>query len=271
LAQAYNNLGILCRATGQTAAAAEAYRQAVNVMEELAAEYGANPAFRESVAKTWHNLGLSLGTSQPEEAHDALTRARGTFQELADGHPNEPKYQVDLAAGDAALGNLLAAVGRHEDAEPLLREAVELREKLAEQFPDDAAHQNSLAWLLANCADPALRDPAEAVELANRAVQQDPKRPPFWNTLGAAHLRAGEWASAIEALQESIELGAGGDGSDWLFLAMAYWQLGKEHQARKCYDRAVKWMDQKRPHDAEMSLLRDEAETLLEIDKPNSQ
>ncbi len=143
------------------------------------------------MAKTRYNLGLSLGTSEPQAAREALRRARETFNELSSGDPDEPKYQVNLAATDTALGNLLVVADQRQDAEPLLREALQLRQRLAERFPDDAAHQNSLAWLLANCADLTLRDPDRAVELARRAVALDPDRAPSWNTLGAAPFAPG--------------------------------------------------------------------------------
>jgi hypothetical protein len=52
---------------------------------------------------------------------------------------------------------------------------------------------------------------------------------------------------------------------------MAHWQLGDKDKASDCYNRAVAWMDRRRPHDAEMNLLRDEARTLLGINAPQSQ
>ena len=110
---------------------------------------------------------------------------------------------------DSALGHLLMATGEGKGAEPLFREAVELRQRLAEQFPADASHQNSFAWLLANCAAATPRDPTRAVELANKAVKLDPQRSPCWNTLGTVRFRAaGQWKLAIEALQKSVELSA---------------------------------------------------------------
>ena len=35
----------------------------------------------------------------------------------------------------------------------------------------------------------------------------------------------------------------GGDACDWLFLAMAHWQLGHEEDAHKWYNQALSWMD----------------------------
>jgi hypothetical protein len=39
----------------------------------------------------------------------------------------------------------------------------------------------------------------------------------FWNTLGVAHYRAGEFQSAVSALSRSVELRSGGDGADYFF------------------------------------------------------
>jgi tetratricopeptide (TPR) repeat protein len=215
------------------------------------------------MAKTWHNLGLALGTSQPEEAKDALARARRSFEELANHAPAEPNFRSHLAAVDSTLGNLLMAMGRPSDAAPLFCEALQLRESIAVRFPADAGHQNSLAWLLANCPVTTLRDPARAVKLAETAVDVDPKRSSSWNTLGAANFRMGQWGAAIDALEKSVILSGGGDSSDWFFLAMANWQADDKDEARECFDRAVEWMDQQKPHDAELNLLRDEAGALL--------
>ena len=52
----------------------------------------------------------------------------------------------------------------------------------------------------------------------------------YWNTLGVAHYRAGAWQTATTCLERSMTLRKGGDAYDWLFLAMAHWQLG--HQRR---------------------------------------
>ena len=78
-----------------------------------------------------------------------------------------------------------------------------------------------------------------AVELAKKAVELAPKQGTFWNTLGVAHYRAGDWKAAVAALEKSEELRNGGDSFDWFFLAMAHWQLGEKDEARKWYDQAV--------------------------------
>ena len=56
-----------------------------------------------------------------------------------------------------------------------------------------------------------------------------------------------------------MTLRKGGDAYDWLFLAMAHWQLGHQEEARQWYRRAVAWIDQNKRQDEELSRFRAEA------------
>ena len=112
-----------------------------------------------------------------------------------------------------------------------------------------------------------LRDPDRAVELAKKAVELEPKEGTYWNTLGVAHYRAGDWKAAIEALTKSMELRNGGDSFDWFFLAMAHWQLGDKPQARSWYDKAVAWMEKNQPKNEELIRFRAEAAALLGVNE----
>src|SRR5262249_37928176 len=111
------------------------------------------------------------------------------------------------------------------------REAQADYEKLLELAPGSALVHNDLSWLLATCPDPTVRDPARAVPLAQRAAQLQEQVGNTWNTLGVAHYRAGNWKAAIEALDKSRAFRQGGDAFDFLFLAMACWQLGQKDEA----------------------------------------
>jgi WD40 repeat protein/serine/threonine protein kinase/Flp pilus assembly protein TadD len=119
-------------------------------------------------------------------------------------------------------------------------------EKALELMPKSSEVQNDLAWFLATCPDPKLRDPKRAVALARQAVEQAPQNGNLWNTLGAAHYRAGDGKAAVEALTKSMDLRQGGDAFDWLFLAMAHWQLGHPDEARHWHAWAAEWLDKNR-------------------------
>ena len=83
-----------------------------------------------------------------------------------------------------------------------------------------------------------------------------------------AHYRAGDWKSAIEALEKSIELREGGDSFDWFVMAMAHWQQGHKVKAREWYDRAVAWMEKNPDIEENREQLhgfREEAEKLIHV------
>src|SRR5262249_8474448 len=75
--------------------------------------------------------------------------------------------------------------------------------------------------------------------------------------LGIAQYRARDWPAAAEALAKSTALG-GENAVDALFLAMAYWQMAKEDEARQWYDRAVRWLDKNQTVLQRNALLREE-------------
>jgi tetratricopeptide (TPR) repeat protein len=139
--------------------------------------------------------------------------------------------------------------------------------KAIELDPNNARALNTLAWLFATCANPRFRDAGKAVRFAQKAVELAPANGSFWNTLGAAHYRAGEWKLAVEALNKSIGLRKVGNSYVWFFLAMAHWQLGQKEKAHKWFDRGVQWMEKNAPQNEELRRFRAEATQLLEVRK----
>ena len=104
-----------------------------------------------------------------------------------------------------------------------------------------------------------------AIDLAKKAVKATPTAGNYWITLGIAHYRAGPWSDALVAFQQAAKLRNGGDGLDWLFLAMAHGRLGEKEQGRKWYDQAVEWMEKNDPDDGGLKHMRAEAAELLGV------
>jgi WD40 repeat protein/serine/threonine protein kinase/Flp pilus assembly protein TadD len=212
-----------------------------------------------------------LGPDHPEtfasmiELADALGRAGRSQEALALWRQTLEKQTAKVGRHNPntlrtvrRLLRAYRAAGRREERRAVYQEIIRLK-------IDDAEAYNNLAWDLATCPDPKSRDSTQAVALAQQAVKHAPKMPTCWNTLGAAHYRAGDWKAAVTALEKSMELGKGGDAGDWFFLAMAHWRLGDKEQARQWYDKAVPWMEKNKPQDDELRRFRAEAEALLGI------
>jgi serine/threonine protein kinase/Flp pilus assembly protein TadD len=164
-----------------------------------------------------------------------------------------PKYAVALDS----LGIALQRLGKWAEALAARRKAVQV-------LPENARAHYQLAWLLATCPDPKLRDSGQAIIHAKKAVQKE-QHHWSWTTLGVAYYRARNWKAAVDAFGQSMKFKKGGDSYGLFFLAMAHWQLGREEQARKYYRQAVQWMekDKGRMRSAELRRFRAEAEKLM--------
>jgi WD40 repeat protein/Tfp pilus assembly protein PilF len=140
-------------------------------------------------------------------------------------------------------------------------------DRAAEDFRKTGALEtdeaNRLARKLATSPDPWHRELNVAIDLARQATRQAPGKATYWNTLGVAHYRAGNWKESLAALQKSMDLGKGGDSFDWFFLATAHWQLGNKDEARKWYDRAVAWMEKSQHVNEELRRFRAQAAQLI--------
>jgi serine/threonine protein kinase/uncharacterized protein HemY len=221
-------------------------------LDEAIRFYTAALALRPHNAATWHWLADALKT-------------RGTAHEQIDCERKAIALDPHFLLPYFALSSALEAQGKRDEAIAVLRNA-------ADSGSNDPQDLNSVSWLLATSRFCELRDALRAVELAQKAVELAPEVGDYWNTLGAAQYRAGNWQGAIAALERSMELRRGGDSFDWFFLAMARWQLGEREKARVWYERAVRWLATSAPDDNELRRFRAEAEQLLErYDKAQSE
>jgi serine/threonine protein kinase/WD40 repeat protein/tetratricopeptide (TPR) repeat protein len=126
---------------------------------------------------------------------------------------------------------------------------------------------NSRAWELASGANPK-SNPTLAARLAAFSVALAPGVQLTLNTLGVALYRAGKMVQAIETLEKSLKAANGGlDGFDLFFLAMAHHRLGHRAEARACFGRGVRWLNQQiglsENNRSELAAIRAEAEAVL--------
>jgi cytochrome c-type biogenesis protein CcmH/NrfG len=90
---------------------------------------------------------------------------------------------------------------RHaEDAITQYRESLRLA-------PENIAAQSNLAWLLATCSEPSLRNGPEAVFLAENASRLSGSNQPFnLRILAAAYAETGRFADAVKTAQQALRL-----------------------------------------------------------------
>ena len=175
-----------------------------------------------------------LPAQQPDRVGDVIAGQQAEHNQRQRAARKARIARIELAAGQRDLHDAIGDA-RHEQQ----RNA----------FPDRSLYlrllaikQNRLAWGLAFSPDRQALDAKQAVELARKATEIAPGEGLFWNTLGAAYFRAGNWQECIKTLQKSMQLRKGGDGFDWLFLAMASHHLGMPNEANQWLNKAVQWI-----------------------------
>ena len=84
-------------------------------------------------------------------------------------------------------------------------QAVERYQSAITIFPDHARALNNLAWLYATCEDPALRQPQQALLLAQRAVTID-RQAHILDTLAESYFVNGDVHSALTTAKEALAL-----------------------------------------------------------------
>jgi serine/threonine protein kinase/tetratricopeptide (TPR) repeat protein len=275
LANSYKNLAGHRYLARQYPEAETTFQQAIALQKRLADDSPGVIDYRLHLAQSYHHLANVLrDTDQYKKAEPALRQAVTLFQRLAHELPGNSQCQEGLAKSHRNLGYLLWETGRpNEAARESFRRARDLYDHLVKSNPDAPAFARDLAWFLADCPDPCCADVRRAMHLADQAVAQPSPDPAWWNILGIARYRAGEWQAAIEALNKSVTFQAGGPswgGPSWdaFYLAMAHRQLGHDQRAREWYQQACNEMVTSPFGKRKLLRLRAEAAALLGMPLP---
>jgi tetratricopeptide (TPR) repeat protein len=247
---------------GQRRVAAEAERYYDSLLKEVAAD----PASRLEEGTIYCYLAnVHLQRRSVAAVRETYSRAIAAYRRRAESDPSAWECWAQLGQAHNMLGLALHGLGLPDEAAGSFRAAHEAYCRAAELAPESPPALNYLAWFLASCPDAQLHDPHRAIELAERALRLTPRYAVIWNTLGVALYRAGHWDRCLEALGRSMDLGDGGDGIDWFFMAMALARRGESSRAREFYDRADRWMARSNALDGELRRYREDAAALLGI------
>jgi tetratricopeptide (TPR) repeat protein len=162
---AHNNIGVCLSRKKDFDGAIREFRQALEL--------------NDYEAFTHVSLGMALGHKGD------LKAAKEQFQQYIEQNPKTAHAHANVGYALYQLKDTPAAVEE-------LRAALQLD-------PDFPAAQNNLAWIFATADDPKLRNPAEALVLARKAVKGSPTpNPAFLDTLAEALLLNGQPAEALK-------------------------------------------------------------------------
>lgn len=223
----------------------------LDVMTELAIAYGEADRLEDAIKLQEEVLTVNRninGTDHPDTL-GAMTNLAifydyaGRLEEATTLQAEALALKRDLlpAAHPSfaiALGHMAGLYQRTGQVD----EALVLNEELFQLSPDDPDAINTIAWQIASSPDLDGKFPCakQAIQWAHRANELRPEDGSLLNTLGVSLFRAEQWQESSEALQKSIELGEDGP-YNWLFVAMANWQLEQKDKAKEWYDKSLAW------------------------------
>lgn len=114
------------------------------------------------------------------------------------------------------------------------------------------AKAESARWTVWTCAlaNDAVVDWKVPLQLAEKAVAENPKNFRTLNYHGAVLYRARQYQDSLQRLTEAEAAYQNDEKKldlavyNWLFLAMAYHRLGRVEEANQWHDKAVQWIDE---------------------------
>ena len=239
LAEAHNNLGRALALQGKTAEAMAEYRTALRAKPDYAEAwnnlgntFAQQGQMRAAITNYLHALRHRPLYAQAENSLGCALAAEGRTAEALERFARVLKIQPENAEAHFNLGNVLAGQGKASDAKThftaalriqpafapahrqlavLLaaegqdREAAAHFQEAVQLQPEDAEALRGLAGRCAVSTDQAVRNPAEAVRLAERADElTGGTEPRVLDTLAAAYAAAGQLTEAIAAAQWAI-------------------------------------------------------------------
>ena len=204
---AYNNLGNALKAQGNLDEAIEHYRRALQI----------DPGY----AKAHFNLGVAM------EGRGELGQTIEHYRKGLEIEPDDAKAHFSLGVALATKGELDEAISHYRRALQIdphyfgayynLGNALKAKGELVQAIkyyqlalqikPDWIGLMNNLAWLLATHQQAELRDPREAVRLAERACELTGYvNPGILDTLAVVYAAAGRPSEAVTTAEKALEL-----------------------------------------------------------------
>jgi tetratricopeptide (TPR) repeat protein len=156
---------------------------------------------------------------------------------------------ADVADRELELARRFTVLGRPDDAREIARRGLDRLRDLA--TGDDFVPHNQLAWALLTCYPEDLRDPAEAIPVARKAVELSaeadaPDRALVLDTLATALFREGQHEEAIALERQVVDAIDSREEAGMIFvsqLALFLRDAGKADESHQVLRDAVANMD----------------------------
>jgi len=246
-AEAHNNLGVLLQSEGRLEAAEAPYRRALELRPDYAFAHHnlgsvllARGEVEEAIAHLEKAVALDPDYAQAHYTLGSALGRKGRLEEELAHYRSALRAKPDYPEALNNLGGVLAALGRPQEAIVPLREAVRLRpgyalahlnlavalarsnalDEAAGEYrtalslrPDDPRALSGLAWILAVHPRDEVREPDDAVRLAERARETLGDAETL-DALAAAYASANRYLDAVRVAEEALAAAVAGRRSD---------------------------------------------------------
>jgi tetratricopeptide (TPR) repeat protein len=157
--------------------AEQTYRQAIPILEKLAADFPAQPSHRSRIAETYTRLGHAILGTRPADAEKALRQAIAIYEKLATEYPGGEVVGDGLGHAYGVLAGSLDQTTKASEREQLWRQAATQFEEVLQREPASPRSPPRRFFLAATyltLADASLaqKKTAEAETIYRRAMDQ---------------------------------------------------------------------------------------------------
>jgi tetratricopeptide (TPR) repeat protein len=205
MSEAFLNLGIVLHRQDRVAEAVDVYERALALdagsalahhdlavaLDELGRDAEAETHARRAVAIDSTFAAAHKRLARFERGRGDLSRAAASYRRSLANDPDDAEAHMELGSVLAGTGDGIGALGSFRAAHALA--------------PDSPVPLLAMADLLAGYPDPAVRQPAEAVSLARRAVELTRRADPVaLYSLANALALSGDLAGAVRTAEEAL-------------------------------------------------------------------
>ena len=200
-------LGNALRLNRQTDDAAAMLEEAIRRHEALLAKNPLDAEVRRRLAVSHTYLAnVYLDRKQPDQASEEFGRAITELGSLAIADPANARIRTELSYMLNQRVRILVATGRTAEARQDAQHALALLRAGTEQPGAGGEAFNEYAWALVSTEVEDLRNPALALQYANRAIERaGSPNPVYLHTLGWAHYRLGHKEEAVKTLEQALK------------------------------------------------------------------
>jgi len=198
VAGAFQHAAVIQSRLDRYGQARRSFRQAADLLGDLAARYPEVPGYQAQLAVCYNGLGCCYSFTDPNsQAQHWLRRALALREQVCRAHPDEPEWQDALAESYHNLGQCMMGTGGQRRA--AYEKALAIRTRLTRHYPKEssyAARAAQDAFALGLCYMDAKPDHADALYreaegLLQPVVHDHPQEPEHALSLAALYIN---WA-----------------------------------------------------------------------------